>query len=105
MEWALWLAGGGPEARNTPAAAWEVERERFLEAIARLDAYLATAETLNATPERLFQGPVADALTHIGQLALLCRIAGTPVRGENYLKADIQLGAVGLRQAPPVREF
>lgn len=105
MEWALWLSGGGPKARNSPGETWEVERERFLTAIARFDEHLASAETLDAPPERLFQGPIADALTHVGQLALLCRAAGMPVRGENYFKADIQRGQVGLNQPPPVREF
>jgi hypothetical protein len=47
--------------------------------------------------ERLFQGPVADAPTHVGQLALLRRLAGSPVQGENYFKAEIAVGQVGAR--------
>ena len=56
-------------------------------------------------PERLFQGPIADALTHVGQIAMLRGLAGCPCRGENYFKADIAMGRVGVHQAAPVREF
>jgi hypothetical protein len=53
----------------------------------------------------MLQGPIADALTHVGQLTLLRRLAGSPVRGENYLRADIASGRVGPQQEPPRREF
>jgi hypothetical protein len=53
----------------------------------------------------MFQGPLADALTHVGQLATLRRIAGAPVRGENYVKSDIVAGRVGVEQATPAFEF
>ena len=56
-------------------------------------------------PELLLQGPVADALTHVGQMAMLRRLAGSPVRGENYLRADIVAGRVGPEQSRPLREF
>ena len=65
---------------------------------------LADAE-LKAPIERIFQGPVADALTHIGQIAMLRRLAGGPMRAENYHKADIAMGRVGAGQTPPKREF
>ena len=52
-----------------------------------------------------FSGAGADALTQVGQIALLRRLAGAPVRGENYFKADIAAGRVGIEQAPPRREF
>ncbi len=55
--------------------------------------------------EKLFQGPVADALTHVGQIAILRRLAGGPVKGENYYVAEIQTGRVGADQAKPKREF
>jgi hypothetical protein len=54
---------------------------------------------------KLFQGPIADALTHVGQIAMLRRISGSPIRGENYLLADIVAGRVGPDHAPPRREF
>ena len=70
----------------------------------RFDAYLA-AGSEGYPPELLFQGPVADALTHVGQLAMLRRMAGAPVRGENYFRAAIVAGRVGPDQEPPRREF
>jgi hypothetical protein len=60
---------------------------------------------VHESAEKLFQGPVADALTHVGQIAMLRRMAGAPVRGENYHKAHIIAGRVGDDQAAPVREF
>jgi len=70
-----------------------------------LDAYLASDAPLYAPAEKLFQGPIADALTHVGQLATRRRLAGAPVRGENYFLADIVAGRVGPDQADPRREF
>ena len=54
--------------------------------------------------EQLFQGPVADSLTHIGQIAMLRRLAGCPIRGENYFQADIVAGRVGSEQTAPKAE-
>ena len=71
----------------------------------RFDAYLASDAQLHSSPEQLFQGPVADALTHVGQLTLLRRLAGAPVRGENYYLADIESGRVGPDQSPARKEF
>ena len=56
-------------------------------------------------PGTIFQGPIADALTHIGQINYLRRLAGDAVRGENYFKAEIVCGRVGPQQAPAVKEF
>jgi hypothetical protein len=104
MEWALSMAQGRQAWRNSTPREWEAEVERFFGTLAAFDAYLATAEPLQAPAARLFQGPIADALTHVGQLATRRRLAGVPVRGENYFVADITIGRVGLDQAPPVRE-
>jgi len=60
---------------------------------------------LHAPAEKVFQGPIADALTHLGQIATRRTLAGAPVRGENYFVADIVAGRVGPEQAPPRREF
>jgi len=104
LDWALSLARGQEAWRNSPPLAWQDEVSRFYDGLARLDAQLA-AEEPKASVEQLFQGPIADALTHVGQLALLRRLAGSPVRGENYLRADIAAGRVGPQQEPPRREF
>lgn len=105
MEWALSMAEGRQRWHDTTPGPWAAEVRRFFTALAALDRRLASGEELHAVPERLFQGPIADALTHVGQLATRRRLAGAPVRAENYYVADIAAGRVGLDdQAPPVRE-
>ena len=69
------------------------------------ESLLASDAPLAAPVEKLFQGPVADALTHTGQIAMLRRIAGCAMRGENYYRAEIVAGRVGAEQAKPVLEF
>lgn len=103
MEWALSMAQGDEQWHNSNGA-WDDEVKRFFGALGKLDAYLASAAPLHAPAERLFQGPIADALTHVGQLATRRRLAGAPVRGENYFVAEITAGRVGIDQAQPVRE-
>jgi hypothetical protein len=60
---------------------------------------------LHAPPEKLFQGALADSLTHVGQIAMLRRLAGARVRGENYYRARIEIGRTGAEQSKPVMEF
>jgi hypothetical protein len=105
FEWALSLAKGAQTWRDSAPTAWDQEIDRFFAALARFDAYLASEEPLGESAERLFQGPIADALTHVGQLTMLRRIHGAPIRSENYHKADIAAGRVGPDQAAPRREF
>jgi len=78
---------------------------RFHNALAALDGYLAPDQLLGAPIEKLLQGPIADALTHIGQIAMIRRLAGVPIKGENYFAAEITVGRVGPDQAAPQREF
>jgi hypothetical protein len=82
-----------------------MDSQRFFAALAAFDAYLASGEPLGASVEKLFQGPIADALTHVGQIAILRRMAGAPVHAENYFRAEIVAGRVGPDQAAPKREF
>ena len=105
FDWALALARGEQRWRDSAPLPWDEEVARFFKGLGALDAYLASDAPLAATAEALFQGPVADALTHVGQIALLRRMAGAPVRGENYFKAEIKAGRVGAEQAAPRREF
>lgn len=105
LDWALWLAKGEHRWKNSAPQAWEREVARFFESLARLDALLASTEPIASSPEKLFQGPIADAFTHVGQIALLRRLGGLPVRGENYFRADIVTGRVGPEQSAPRREF
>jgi len=105
LDWALTLADGRQAWRDSAPLPWPEEVDRFFAALAALDGRLAAPEPLGFPPQKIFQGPIADALTHVGQIAQLRRIAGAPVRGENYLKADIAAGRVGPDQPPPRREF
>jgi hypothetical protein len=84
---------------------WEQEVERFFTALKKFDDFLASSEPAQVPLEKLFQGPVADALSHIGQIAILRRIARAPIKGENYYAAEIEAGRVGADQAKPRREF
>jgi hypothetical protein len=104
-DWANWLAKGKHVWNDTRPTDWAADMDRFFAALATLDAYLASEQPLGRSPELLFQGPIADSLAHIGQIAMLRRIAGAPVRGESYLRADITVGRVGPDQAPPNWEF
>jgi hypothetical protein len=78
---------------------------RFFASLAALDAQLASDAPLQCDIRRLLAGPIADALTHVGQLMMLRRMSGDPVYGENYFVAEITTGRVGPDQAPPVRSF
>lgn len=104
--WGLALAAEGEHRWiDTRSDDWDAQVERFFAGLAAVDAHLASSEPIARSPARLMQGPFADALTHVGQLAMLRRIAGSPVRGENYFKAEVAPGRVGPDQAPPAREF
>jgi hypothetical protein len=105
MDWALELARGRHTWKESVPLPWEEEVGRFHASVRRLDDALAASEPLLCPAEKLFQGPIADALTHVGQIAMLRRLAGAPLRGENYYKADIAAGRVGAEQAAPRFEF
>lgn len=104
--WGLALAADGEHRwSDTRSDDWEAQVERFFAGLKAVDAHLASSQPLARSARRLTQGPFADALTHIGQLALLRRVAGAPVRGENYFKASIEVGRLGPEQSPPGYEF
>ena len=105
FDWALSIAQGNEKWNNSTPLAWDAESARFFAALQAFDDYLASGQKVHATVERLFQGPVADALQHTGQLTILRRTAGAPIRGENYSRAEIIAGRVGSEQTAPKREF
>ncbi|HXW04717.1 MAG TPA: hypothetical protein VD833_05770 [Vicinamibacterales bacterium] len=105
MAWALTLARGEYVWKAEGSDDWEVERGRFFDGLAALDAELARRLVPSASLEKLIQGPLTDALTHVGQLAMLRGLAGVPIRPESYARAAIVTGRVGLDQAAAVREF
>ena len=105
LEWGLSLAEGKQIWRNSKGESWATEVDRFHRCLHELDQYLASDAELAAPVEKLFQGPIADALTHVGQIAILRRISDAPIRGENYYVASIAVGQTGPDQPATRREF
>jgi hypothetical protein len=105
LDWLYSQASGDERWHNTAPGTWDDDCARFHAALALLDDYLAGVKPLGATAERLFQGGIADAFTHVGQIALLRRLAGTAIRGENYSKAEITAGRLGREQSSRRIEF
>lgn len=105
LDWAVSLARGKQVWHNSEVGAWTDDVQRFFAGLHAFDSYLASDEELGFPVEKLFQGPVADALTHVGQIAMLRRMASAPVRGENYFKAEITAGRVGEDQSAKRVEF
>lgn len=105
LDWALSQAKGAETWRPARPKSWTEDVQRFHSSLAQLDQFLASEADLACSCERLFQGAIADSLTHVGQIAMLRRIAGVAIRGENYSRAHIEAGRVGADQASPVQEF
>jgi hypothetical protein len=105
LDWALGLTNGKYEWHNSTQLPWEQEVARFFAALRALDDRLASNAELGFPSEKIFQGPIADALTHVGQISMLRRMSGSPVRGESYFKAQITSGRVGPDQEAPGYEF
>ena len=105
LDWALSLAEGDQRWQPATPTTWTEECARYFAALARFDEFLASDRDLRRSPERLLQGPIADALTHVGQLTMLRRLANQPVRSENFAAADVVAGRVGPEQASPKFEF
>ena len=91
LDWALIMAKDKHLWREAPVQDWDADLERFAKGVAALDAYVASEAPLQAPLDKLFQGPIADALTHVGQIAMMRRLAGAPVPGENFFRADIKI--------------
>jgi hypothetical protein len=105
FDWALSMARGEESWRNSAPLPWAEEEQRFFTALEAFDRQLALPEPIHVSEERLFQGPIADALTHVGQLAMLRRLAGSPAWSENYSVAKIAAGCVGADQPAAVKRF
>lgn len=105
MDWALSQAEGRQVWRESESRSWDDEVARFFLALEKLDRYLESGQPVGLPEEKMFQGPIADALTHVGQIAMLRRLADSPIRGENYFKAGIEIGRVTEEQSEPRREF
>ena len=101
FDWALSLAEGQQRWHVATPSTWDEESARFFASLSRFDEFLASAQPLGCSTEKLLQGPVADALTHVGQIMMIRRLASAPVRSENYAIADITVGRVGAEPAAP----
>jgi hypothetical protein len=105
LDWAAALAAGKEVWHDTAPQSWEDQVKRFFDGLSRFDHILASDTPLKCPEHKLFQGPIADALWHVGQIAALRCLAGSPVRGENYFKAEIVIGRVGPEQSARRSEF
>ena len=105
FDWALNMARGTPAWTDSKPLPWPDEVARFHQALTAFDKFLASDQPLKSPTEKLFQGPVADALSHVGQLAMLRRLAGCAIKSENYFVAEVAAGRVGPDQAAPRKEF
>jgi hypothetical protein len=105
LDWALSAVEGRQTWHNSTPLAWNKEVERFFAALKALEDYLASDKPLNVPAGKLFQGPIADALTHVGQMAMMRRLADSPMKSENYFEAEIAAGRVGAEQTAPQREW
>src|SRR5258708_14450465 len=84
LDWALSIATGQRTWHDSQPLSWQREVERFFTALQKFDDFLASREPLQSPLEKLFQGPVADALTHVGQIGLLRRLPHAPVQADTY---------------------
>jgi hypothetical protein len=105
FDWALSSVQGSERWHTSIPLPWLQEKARFFATLKAFDEYLDSDQPLHAAAEPLFQGPIADALTHVGQLAMLRRLANCPTRGENFYVAKIASGQVSADQPPAVRPF
>ena len=105
LDWGLSQVEGRQAWNDSGSMTWDEGVTRFFAALEALDDRLAGGEPSAYPLTKIFQGPIADTLTHIGQIAMLRRLADAPVSGENYVQADIEAGRVGREQASPRREF
>jgi hypothetical protein len=105
LDWSLGLCEGVHRWHAAAPLPWDAEVARFFVGLERLDDRLASTTPLGCSEEQLFQGPIADALTHVGQLAMLRRLADAPIRAENYFRAEIVAGRVGAEQSSDRVEF
>lgn len=94
LEGSLHLVKGNLVHIASAPLPWEEEITRFFSVVKELDRYLASEAPLACAVEKLVQGPVGDALTHVGQIVMLRRISGSPIRSAAYFTADIVPGEV-----------
>jgi hypothetical protein len=93
---------GGEFQRPTEVDDWSMEVDRFFETLTLLDRALESGVSADGeTVLRMLQGPILDAATHIGQISMLRRLAGSPTPKDHYIKAAVSVGRTGKDQPPP----
>jgi len=105
VEWGNRMANGDYKWIAVPAADWQSGCDRFFGALATFDTSIAASTFEKFSPGVIFQGPIADSLTHVGQIAMLRGIVGGPIKPESYARAEIQIGRVGTDQSATRKEF
>ena len=105
VEWAERMARGEYRWAPQPVAGWTDGCDRFFKGLLALDAAIGESSLTEFSAEMIFQGPIADALTHVGQLAMIRGAVGVPVKPESYARAEIQVGRVGTEQSTKRKEF
>jgi hypothetical protein len=105
LDWAFTAAVGKERWQASRPQVWVREQQRFFQSLGALDAFLASGGPMQVSIERLMQGPVLDAFTHVGQLAMMRRLSGSPIHGEDFSLASIVAGQVGADQPAPVQLF
>lgn len=94
IEGSLYLMKGEFVRLQSPPQLWAEDVKRFFAAVEEFDSFLASDAPLAQPIEKIVQGPIADALTHVGQIVMLRRLAGKPIRSESYFAAEITAGEV-----------
>jgi len=94
IEGSLYLMKGEFVYLQSPHQSWAEDVKRFFAAIKKFDLYLASDAPLAQPIEKILQAPIADALTHVGQIIMLRRLAGNPIQSEGYFDAEIVAGEV-----------
>jgi hypothetical protein len=97
------FGGGSYPVKPDPLPSFQEEIARFHEVLESVGALVASDESCSLTTEQLLQGPFADTMTHVGQLAMLRRLAAAPVAPENFIYADIRAERLDADQPPPAR--
>jgi len=94
IQGSLYLMKGELVYLQSPPRLWPEDVKRFFAAIEEFDLYLASDAPLAQPIEKIMQGPIADVLTHVGQIVMLRRLAGKPIHAESYFTVEIKAGEV-----------
>jgi hypothetical protein len=94
LDWGLIMAKDKHVWHESVPQTWDEDVERFFLILGEFDGFIAGGAALQAPLDKLFQGPIADVLTHIGQISMLRRLAESPTKPENFFKADVVIGRI-----------